>query len=136
MWIVGPGRDVRIKGVLKPGFRTGGPFTMVRECDTMVAQIRQDERCAVANLCEVQGTQEFDAVLDEEAAERAEEASGEAAMGTPGTPGTPPSPTILDNAAADANPRIPQSWEESRRTSEAWTKDLKRSASEAGIRSW
>ena len=109
MWIVGPGRDVRIKGVLKPGFRTGGPFTMVRECDTMVAQIRQDERCAVANLCEVQDTQEFDTVLDEEAAERAE-----------------------DTAAADSNPRTPQSWEESR-TPEAWKKDLKRSASEAGL---
>ena len=82
---------------------------MVRDCDTMVAQIQKDAAVAAANQCEVQDTQEFDTALDEETAERAE-----AAMGTPGTPGTPPSP------------RTPQSWEESRKTAEAWKKDLKR----------
>ena len=114
MSIKGPGRDVSIRGTLKPlkrsaeeaGLPTGGPFTMVRDCDTMVAQIQKDAAVAAANQCEVQDTQEFDTVLDEETAERAE-----AAMGTPGTPGTPPSP---------------QSWEESRKTPEAWKKDLKR----------
>ena len=92
MSIKGPGRDVSIRGTLKPlkrsaeeaGLPTGGPFTMVRDCDTMAAQIREDARVAAANhQCDVQDTQEYDpqdTVLDE------------AALETPGTPGTPPSP--------------------------------------------
>ena len=89
MSIKGPGRDVSIRGTLKPlkrsaeeaGLPTGGPFTMVRDCDTMAAQIREDVRVAAAKQCEVQDTQEYDpqdTVLDE------------AALENPGTPGTTP----------------------------------------------
>ena len=85
MSIKGPGRDVSIRGTLKPlkrsaeeaGLPTGGPFTMVRDCDTMAAQIREDVRVAAAKQCEVQDTQEYDpqdTVLDE------------AALENPGTP--------------------------------------------------
>ena len=73
MSIQGPGRDVRIRGTLKPlkrsaeeaGLPPGGPFTVVRSGDTMMAQIREDARLAKAKQ-EVQATQEFDTVLGEE----------------------------------------------------------------------
>eukprot|EP00435_Cladocopium_sp_Y103_P020555 s3507_g5.t1 len=121
MSIKGPGRDVSIRGTLKPlkrsaeeaGLPIHGPFTMVRDCDIMAAQIQEDAAVAAANQCELQDTQEFDTVLDEEAANG--EASAEAAMGTPGSPGTPPSPTIPDTAAAERaekeqpQPRTPRS---------------------------
>lgn len=74
MSIQGPGRDVRIRGTLKPSKRSaeeaglppGGPFTVVRSCDTMMAQVQEDARLAKRNKEKVQDTQEFDTVLDEE----------------------------------------------------------------------
>ena len=71
--IQGPGRNVKISGTLKPlkrsadeaGLPRTRPFTMVRSCDTMMAQIREDARRLDETNQEVQATQEFDTVLDD-----------------------------------------------------------------------
>ena len=71
--IQGPGRDVKISGTLKPlkrsadeaGLPPARPFTVVRSCDTMMAQIREDARRLDETNQEVQATQEFDTVLDD-----------------------------------------------------------------------
>ena len=63
---------MKIRSTLKPlkrsadeaGLPPAGPFTVVRSCDTMMAQIREDARLDETNQ-EVQATQEFDTVLDD-----------------------------------------------------------------------